>query len=156
LPDGELARPGARMIDVGAKPATRRRARARATVRMRREVLDMVMRGQLEKGDALTVAKVAGMNACKWTPHLLPLCHPLLIDHCAVECRPVEGGLAVEVEVSCRGPTGVEMEAMTAAAVAALAIYDMIKPVDRAASIEQVILLEKEGGRSGHFRREEG
>ncbi|MEE9254991.1 MAG: cyclic pyranopterin monophosphate synthase MoaC [Pseudomonadales bacterium] len=146
----------ARMVDVGAKPITRREARARARVRMEPDTLRLIEGGGHTKGDVLAVARVAGIQAAKRCSDLIPLCHPLMLESVSVEFRCDAAQSAVEVETVCRvsGQTGVEMEALTAAAVAALTIYDMCKAVDRGMTIEDVSLLEKRGGKSGHWVRE--
>lgn len=145
----------ARMVDVGAKPVTRREARARACVRMQAQTLKLIEDRGHAKGDVLAVARVAGIQAAKRCAELIPLCHPLLLESIAVEFRCDREQNAVEIETVCRvsGQTGVEMEALTAASVAALTIYDMCKAVDRGMSIENVSLLEKKGGKSGHWMR---
>ena len=143
----------ARMVDVGAKPATARRAVAEAFVRLSRETLALISRNGLPKGDALETARLAGIVAAKRTPELIPLCHPLALTHVAVEAEVTRGGVRLVAEAAATGPTGVEMEALVAAAVGALTLYDMVKAVERAATIERVRLLEKSGGKSGTFRR---
>ena len=130
-----------RMVDVGAKPAQRRRAVARALVRMAPETVARL--GDLPKGDALTTAQLAGIMAAKRTSELIPLCHPLPLSHAAVELRVVERGVEITASAETTAQTGVEMEALTAAAVAALTVYDMAKAVDKAMTIEGVRLLEK-------------
>jgi cyclic pyranopterin phosphate synthase len=146
----------ARMVDVGAKDVTEREAVAAGRVRMRRETLSLLRAGDLPKGDVLGTARVAGIMAAKRTSELIPLCHPLLLTHVGVEFAFDEELSAVEiiVTVRCRGRTGVEMEALTAASVAALTIYDMAKAVERGMVIEGIRLLEKRGGKSGEWRRE--
>ena len=148
----------ARMVDVGAKPATDRRAQARAVVRVSRETARLVARGDAPKGDVLGVARIAGIQAGKRTSELIPLCHPLALSFLGVDGTiDVEAGEIVLIaEARTTGPTGVEMEALTAASVAALTVYDMVKGVQRAAEIASVALLEKSGGRSGHWQREAG
>ncbi len=147
----------ARMVDVGDKEVSLRRAVATARVRMLPETLARVEQGLIKKGDVLAVAQVAGVMAVKKTPELIPLCHPLEITSVGIafEFRPGgdDGVLLIRAEVGCRGRTGVEMEAVTAASVAALTVYDMCKAVDRWMSIETVQLEEKSGGRSGHLVR---
>ena len=145
----------ARMVDVGAKPVTRRRAVARATVRMRPETAAVVAAGDAPKGDVLGVARIAGIQAAKRTGELIPLCHPLGLDHVDVEAvvDAAAGTVTLIAEAGLEARTGVEMEAMTAAAVAALTVYDMVKGLDKGAAIDQVVLLEKSGGRSGIWRR---
>lgn len=143
----------AHMVDVGAKAETHREAIARATVRMQPATLQLILAGELPKGDVLATARIAGIMAAKRTPELIPLCHTLLLTHVAVELTPAESGdaLYLEATVRTRGQTGVEMEALTAVSVAALTIYDMCKAVDRAMQITDVRLAQKRGGRSGEF-----
>jgi cyclic pyranopterin phosphate synthase len=146
----------ARMVDVSEKPATRRVAEARARIELTPEVRAMVLAGTLAKGEALAVARVAAIQAAKETSRLVPLCHPLLLDQVEVEFAPAgEASLEVRVTARCQGATGVEMEAMTGAAVAALTLYDMCKAVCRGARISMVDLVAKSGGRSGAWRRDE-
>jgi cyclic pyranopterin phosphate synthase len=143
-----------RMVDVGEKPVTVRLARASARVRMQAETLRLVRDKQLAKGDVLEVARLAGIAAAKRTWELIPLCHLLPLD--AVEVRfdfVGEEVIAIEATAKATARTGVEMEALTAAATAALAIYDMCKAVDRGITIERIRLEEKSGGKSGHFTR---
>lgn len=147
----------ARMVDVGGKAVTRRRALARGAVRMSAEALKLVAEGS-KKGDVLQVARIAGISGAKRTSDLIPLCHPLPLDAVKVTLAIDEAASAVviEAEATTSGRTGVEMEALTAVSVAALTVYDMVKAVDKGLVIEQVLLLEKEGGRSGHWIRESG
>jgi cyclic pyranopterin phosphate synthase len=142
------------MVDISAKPESHRVAQARAVVELTPDVVGMVMQGRLPKGEALAVARVAGIQAAKETSRLIPLCHPLGLDGIEVNFAPA-GAAAIEIRTvtRCRGATGVEMEAMTAAAVAALTLYDMCKGVCRQARISCVELLEKTGGKSGTWRR---
>ena len=146
----------ARMVDVGEKPPTQRRARARAVVRVSPATAERVETGNAPKGDVLGVARIAGIQAAKRTAELIPLCHPLALSFVGVEASiDVEAGeIALVAEARTTGPTGVEMEALTAAAVAALTVYDMVKGIERGAEIAEVVLLEKSGGRSGEWRRE--
>ncbi len=146
----------ARMVDVGDKPATERRARARAVVRLSPETARLIAAGEAPKGDVLAVARIAGIQAAKRTSELIPLCHPLALTYAGVEASvdADAGEVVLVAEARTTGPTGVEMEALTAAAVAALTVYDMVKAVQRGAEITQVTLLEKAGGRSGEWRRE--
>jgi cyclic pyranopterin phosphate synthase len=141
------------MIDVGDKPVTRRRATARATVRLAPEVIRRVRAGELEKGDALAVCRVAAIGGAKRTPDLLPLCHPIGLSH--VACGIEIGGELVVFEVTCEttAQTGVEMEALTGAAAAALCLYDMTKSLDPTGAIESIVLLSKSGGKSGVWTR---
>lgn len=138
----------ARMVDVGAKPATARSARAGGTIRMSAEAYALVAANRLAKGDVLAVARVAGVMAAKRTAELIPLCHPLALTHADVACAldPALPGVRVEATARTVGPTGVEMEALTAATVALLAIYDMAKAADAAMEIGAIRLLEKTGG----------
>jgi cyclic pyranopterin phosphate synthase len=142
----------ARMVDVGGKDVTRRVARAAARIAMSPEALRLVREGS-KKGDVLQVARIAGIQAAKRTADLIPLCHPLPIDSVTVELRAGDGGVDIEATVATSGRTGVEMEALCAASVAALTVYDMVKAVDRGMVIERIVLLEKDGGRSGHYVR---
>ncbi len=141
----------ARMVDVSGKPATARTARAEAFVRMKPAVLEALPRNP--KGDPLETARIAGIQAAKRTADLIPLCHPLPLTHADVEVRIEPCGVRIETRVSTTAPTGLEMEALTAAAVAALTVYDMTKALDKSITIEKVRLLEKSGGKSGHYRR---
>ncbi|MCB2226925.1 MAG: cyclic pyranopterin monophosphate synthase MoaC [Desulfarculaceae bacterium] len=145
----------ARMVDVGAKPITTRRAVAEAWVELAPATLELIAQDGLPKGDALAVARLAGIMAAKKTPDLIPLCHPLPLNGVSLELTPQEGGVLIQATASTNANTGVEMEAMTAAAVAALALYDMVKGVDRGARLGRVQLLLKEGGKSGLWRRED-
>ena len=140
------------MVDVASKPATARRAVAEALVRLDADTRALLFSGQLEKGEALAVARLAGIQAAKDTARLVPLCHPLPLSHVAVELAP-HGDDAVRITASAGtvAPTGVEMEAMVAASVAALTVYDMVKARCRGAVIECVRLLHKSGGKSGTF-----
>ena len=141
----------ARMVDVGAKPATRREATAVGSVVMQPETLALIIAGELEKGDALATARIAGIMAAKQTPSLIPLCHPIPLTRVAVDLEPDEAASAVNITatVVTTAQTGVEMEAMTAVCVAALTVYDMCKAVDRAIRFEGVRLVRKSGGASG-------
>ncbi len=143
----------ARMVDVTAKAPTLRRAVASCVVRMKPETVRLISDNAMAKGDVLAVARVAGIQAAKQTSTLIPLCHPLNITSVAVHFDVGVDSIAVEAEVDVLDRTGVEMEAMTACAVAALTIYDMGKAVDRAMVIDQLVLEEKSGGRSGVYRR---
>ena len=141
------------MVDVSAKEVTRRRAVARAFVRMAPQTAAAAAAGDAPKGDVLGVARVAGIQAAKRTSELIPLCHPLGLDHVDVRAEVVEGGVRIEAEAAVHGRTGVEMEAMVAASVAALTIYDMVKGIERGVAVESVELIAKSGGRSGDWRR---
>jgi cyclic pyranopterin phosphate synthase len=145
----------ARMVDVADKPATDRRAIARAVIRVSPATAARVAAGDAPKGDVLGVARIAGIQAAKRTAELIPLCHPLPLSYVGVEGRidPERGEIELVAEARTTGPTGVEMEALTAASVAALTVYDMVKGIERGAEITDVALLEKSGGRSGHWRR---
>lgn len=145
----------ASMVDVGDKQVTRRVARAEARVRMARATLDLLLDEAAPKGDVVAAARVAGIMAAKRTGELIPLCHPLGLDHVSVQIEAEQElpGLRILTEASVSARTGVEMEALTAAAVAALTVYDMCKAVDRGMEITDVRLLEKLGGRSGHWAR---
>jgi cyclic pyranopterin phosphate synthase len=144
------------MVDVGAKPATERRARARAIVRVSAETAKTVAAGNAAKGDVAAVARIAGIQAAKRTSDLIPLCHPLPLSFVGVDVfihEDADPRIEIEAEARTTGPTGVEMEALTAASVAALTVYDMVKGIERGAQIAEVVLLEKSGGRSGEWRR---
>jgi len=143
----------ARMVDVTPKDATHRRAVVRGRVQMRSETTSLVARGAVTKGDVLAVARVAGIQAAKRTPDLIPLCHPLLVGSVLVNFRIEDDYIEVEAQVETIDRTGVEMEAMTACSVACLTIYDMCKSVDRGMIIGDIALWEKTGGRSGTYRR---
>lgn len=147
--DGEV-----RMVDVGAKPETSRRAVAVAEVAMTPQTADRLFSGDLPKGDALATVRIAAIQAVKRTPDLIPLCHPLQISGVDVDVAQTEGGASITVEVRLHGQTGVEMEAMTGASIGALAMYDMIKGIDRSAEVTSVRLEIKTGGSSGDWRRE--
>jgi cyclic pyranopterin monophosphate synthase len=141
------------MVDVTEKTPTFRRAVAESYVRLSRSTLSMLAQGKLPKGNALETSRLAGILAAKRTPDLIPLCHPLLLTHVDVEAKPQGSGVHFLATVSCTGNTGVEMEALTAASVAALTLYDMVKAVEKGAVIERVQLLEKSGGKSGLYQR---
>jgi cyclic pyranopterin monophosphate synthase len=145
------------MVDVGAKPATERRAVAQAVVRVSSETARKVHEGDAPKGDVLGVARIAGIQAAKRTSELIPLCHPLALTFVGVEGAVYvsDRQIVLTAEARTTGPTGVEMEAMTAASVAALTVYDMVKGIERGAEIAEVVLLEKSGGRSGHWTRQD-
>jgi cyclic pyranopterin phosphate synthase len=142
----------ARMVDVSAKPATERVAVAEGRVLMAKKTLDLVLKGNAKKGDVLGAARLAGIMAAKRTHELIPLCHPLALSKVEVDIAPERGGLKVRAAVKVKGPTGVEMEALTAVSVACLTIYDMVKAVERGMRIEGIRLVEKMGGKSGHYR----
>ena len=140
-----------RMVDVTAKSVTQREAITKGTVHMQPETLALIQQGQIAKGDVLTVAQIAGIMAAKRTPELIPLCHPLLLGEIKVEFKIDEANSAIHITSTVKnsGQTGVEMEAMTATAVAGLTIYDMCKAVDRAMTIDAIRLVKKSGGKSG-------
>jgi len=142
----------ARMVDVSQKAATERAAVAEGRVLMAKKTLDLVLKGNAKKGDVLGAARLAGIMAAKRTHELIPLCHPLALSKVEVDISPERGGLRVRSTVKVKGPTGVEMEALTAVSVACLTIYDMVKAVERGMRIEGIRLIEKSGGRSGHYR----
>ena len=140
-----------RMVDVSAKDATGRKAVAEGRVAMRPETLAMIREGGHKKGDVLQVARLAGIMGAKKTPELIPLCHPVGLDHVGIDIELADDGLLVRAECLLEGRTGVEMEALTAVAVAALTVYDMCKSVDREMVIHGIRLLHKSGGKSGTF-----
>jgi cyclic pyranopterin phosphate synthase len=140
-----------RMVDVSGKPDTARTARAHAFVRIAPAVLRQLP--QNPKGNPLEIARIAGIAAAKRTSDLIPLCHPLMLTHADIEVTVEKGGVRIVASAATTGQTGVEMEALTAAAVAALTVYDMTKALDKAIEIRDVYLLEKTGGKSGDFRR---
>jgi cyclic pyranopterin monophosphate synthase len=143
----------ARMVDVGDKPATSREAVARGEITMSAAALRLIRRGEVAKGDPLQTARLAGIMAAKQTSNLIPLCHPLALTHIGVELTPTRRGYRIEARVRTTAQTGVEMEALTAVSVAALTIYDMVKAVDKTMVISNICVVEKKGGRSGHYRR---
>jgi cyclic pyranopterin phosphate synthase len=145
----------ARMVDVSDKAQTERIARAQARIVMQPETLAMIVAGKHKKGDVLATARIAGIMAAKRTPDLIPMCHPLLLTSVKVELTPNQQDSAIDIIATCKlvGQTGVEMEALTAASVAALTLYDMCKAVDKGMVIDQLQLLEKIGGKSGHWQR---
>jgi cyclic pyranopterin phosphate synthase len=147
----------AQMVDVGNKDITQRSAIAEARVSMQAETLSMILEGRHRKGDVFAVARIAGIQAAKKCADLIPLCHTLLLSSVNVDIQGDMEKQQVHIIASCKlnGQTGVEMEALTAAAVAALTIYDMCKAVDRGMSISQLQLLDKAGGKSGHWQRKE-
>lgn len=146
----------ARMVDVSAKDETRREATAKGRVVMRPETLALLLRGEIAKGNVMTTAQIAGVMAAKKTHELIPMCHPLLLTGIDVDLTPDEEANSIEITATVRttGKTGVEMEALTAASVAGLTVYDMCKAVDKGMRIEAVRLVEKTGGKSGDFRAE--
>lgn len=147
------ARGRIRMVDVGNKAVTAREAVARGTVAMSATARRLIRGGGIKKGDPLQAARLAGIMAAKRTSELIPLCHPLPLTHVSVEITPTRGGYAIEARARTSAQTGVEMEALTAVAVAALTLYDMVKAVDKAMVIGDICLMEKTGGKSGTYRR---
>ena len=145
------------MVDVGWKDATARVAVAKGSIRMKPETLRLIRQGQIEKGDVLAAARIAGIMGAKRTSELVPLCHPIPLDQVAVDLEPDDSASAIHITATARttAKTGVEMEAMTAVSVAALTIYDMCKSVDRAMRVEGIRLVRKSGGRSGDIVLEE-
>ncbi len=146
------------MVDVGTKPMSERRAVATGQIRMEPTTLELIVAGHAKKGDVLGTARLAGIMATKRTADLIPLCHPLLLTHVAIDLQPdpEQSLIRCSAEVATSGQTGVEMEALLAVQITLLTIYDMCKAVDRGMVLEAVQLAEKSGGRSGHWRREEG
>jgi len=147
------ARGRVQMVDVSAKPETEREAVAEASIRMSAAALRAIRQRRVKKGDPLQTARLAGIMAAKQTAAIIPLCHPLPLSHVEVDLKPTPRGYAIRARAATVGRTGVEMEALVAASAAALTLYDMLKAVDRAMVIGPVRLLEKRGGRSGHYRR---
>jgi cyclic pyranopterin phosphate synthase len=141
------------MVDVSAKEGTARCAVAEGFVRLSPATMALIAEGEIPKGNAVETARLAGIMGAKRTSELIPLCHPLQLTHVEVTAEPLSRGVRFVSTVSCHGPTGVEMEALTAVSVAALTLYDMVKAVQRDASIERIRLLEKSGGKSGAYRR---
>lgn len=144
------------MVDVGDKPVSHRIAVAEGTIHMQPETLDLILQGKHKKGDVLAIARVAGIMAAKKTSELIPLCHPISITHIEIELEPQKKNNAIycRAMTETRNKTGVEMEALTAVQITLLTIYDMCKSVDRGMTIDNVQLLEKSGGKSGHWKRE--
>ena len=144
------------MVDVGDKASTSRVAVARGDVKMQAMTLARILDNKVDKGDVFAVARLAGIMAAKQTPHLIPLCHPLMLTSVSVDFQPDinYGSLEVRATVGVTGQTGVEMEAMTAVSVAALTVYDMCKAIDRTMVLGEIRLLEKQGGKSGHWQRD--
>jgi cyclic pyranopterin phosphate synthase len=147
----------ARMVDVGDKPVTGRRAVARAVVKMNADTIRKLVRGDTPKGDVVGTARLAGIQAAKRTPELVPLCHHVPLSYVDVDAHVHEaaGAVVLTAEARTTWQTGVEMEAMVAASIAALTVYDMVKGIDRGVEVAEVLLLEKSGGRSGEWRRDE-
>jgi cyclic pyranopterin monophosphate synthase len=142
-----------RMVDVGDKEVTDREAVARGSIAMSKAARRLIQSGNIKKGDPIQAARLAGIMAAKKTSELIPLCHPLNLSHVAVDLTPNPRGYAIEARVRISGKTGVEMEALTAVAVAALTLYDMVKAADKSMVIGDIELVEKKGGRSGHYRK---
>jgi cyclic pyranopterin phosphate synthase len=142
-----------RMVDVGDKPVTDREAVARGSIAMSAVARKLIRSGAVKKGDPIQAARLAGIMAAKKTSELIPLCHPLNLSHVSVDLTPTRTGYAIEARVRISGQTGVEMEALTAVSVAALTLYDMVKAVDKTMVIGNIEVIEKKGGRSGHFRK---
>ena len=147
------ARGRVKMVDVGAKPVTMREAVARGAITMSGDALKSIRRGEVAKGDPLQAARLAGIMAAKQTASLVPLCHPIVLTHIGVDLTPTRRGYTIEATVRTAAQTGVEMEALTAVAVAALTVYDMLKAVDRDMVIGDIRLMEKSGGRGGRYVR---
>jgi cyclic pyranopterin phosphate synthase len=145
----------ARMVDVAGKAVTHRRAVAAAFISMQPATLAMIVEGRAPKGDVMATARIAGIMAAKRTSDLIPMCHPLPLTHAVVDLEPDADGIRITATCETDGVTGVEMEALTAASIAALTLYDMVKAVDRGMTVSDVKLLSKEGGRSGIWTREE-
>ena len=148
------AKGAARMVDVGAKPVTERRATARGMLRLSTATVELVRDGKTPKGDVLAAARLAGIMAAKKTSELIPLTHPLPLTHLAVDVELTDEGLAIQAIAATTGPTGVEMEALTAVAVAGLTLYDMLKSVERGARLTDIRLVEKSGGKTGTYTAE--
>jgi cyclic pyranopterin monophosphate synthase len=144
----------ARIVDVGAKESTHRVAIAAGRVKMKPETAALIREGRAAKGDVLGVAQVAAIMGAKKTPELVPMCHPVMLTSLNVKLEVGESGVEITARAETTGPTGVEMEALTAVSTAALTVYDMVKAVDRGMTIESIQLVEKSGGKSGHWRRE--
>lgn len=149
----------ARMVDVGDKTVTRRVAKARCIVRMKPDTAEKIRAGSIGKGDVLGVARIAGIMGTKQTAQLIPMCHPISFDSSMIEFEWLPGTGHVDLQITClvsiKGKTGVEMEALTGASITALTVYDMCKSIDRAMEIRSVCLMEKSGGKSGTFSRDE-
>ncbi|HET9704151.1 MAG TPA: cyclic pyranopterin monophosphate synthase MoaC [Vicinamibacterales bacterium] len=147
------ARGRIRMVDVGDKPVTDREAVARGSIAMSKDARTLIQSGNNRKGDPIEAARLAGIMAAKKTSELIPLCHPLNLSHVSVDLTPTRTGYDIESRVRMSGKTGVEMEALTAVAVAALTLYDMVKAVDKSMVIGDIELVEKRGGKSGTYRK---
>lgn len=146
-------RGGAQMVDVGAKPETKRIALASGRIHMAPETLAVVREGRADKGDVLGVARIAAIMAAKKTHEIIPMCHPLMLTKVSVDFEPGDDHIGITAEVHTSGKTGVEMEALTAVSAAGLTIYDMLKAIDRGMTIDAIQLESKEGGRSGEWKR---
>ena len=144
---------GVKMVDVGEKENTNRVAKAHALVKMKKETIQALVDEKTPKGDVLNTARIAGISAAKKTSELIPMCHTIPLNYVKVDFEVKEDEIEIITEASAFWKTGVEMEALTAASVAALTIYDMLKAVDKRMSVEEVYLISKEGGKSGHFER---
>ena len=144
---------GIKMINISKKPATLREALAQAHIRLKPRTLDLIQEKKIPKGDILTVAQCAGILAAKKVDELIPLCHPLPLEHVGISFKLEDDGIIILARCKTRSKTGVEMEAMIACSIAALTIYDMCKSIDRGAVIEEIKLMEKKGGKSGHYER---
>ena len=142
-----------RMVDVGDKPVTHREAIARGSIAMSKAARKLIQAGKVKKGDPLQAARLAGIMAAKKTSELIPLCHPLNLSHVSVDLTATKHGYDIESRVRISGQTGVEMEALTAVAVAALTLYDMVKAVDKSMVIGNIELIEKRGGKSGEYKK---
>lgn len=145
----------AHMVEVGEKDDTRRTAVARGTISMKKETVDMIKEGYIKKGDVLSVAQIGGIMGCKKTSELIPMCHNIFITGSDIRFNVLETSIEIEAEVKTIGKTGIEMEALTAVSIAALTIYDMCKAVDKDMVISDIRLIEKTGGKSGKYIREE-
>jgi len=143
----------ARMVDVSKKPLSARAAVAAGKIRLRKETVDLVRRNEIAKGDVIATARIAGIQAAKQTAHLIPLCHTIPLSEVKIDIVMSENAAEVTCTARTVAQTGVEMEALTAAAVAALTVYDMVKAVERGVTIAKIQLVEKSGGKSGHWRR---
>jgi cyclic pyranopterin phosphate synthase len=143
------------MVDVSEKTPTHREAVARGSIRISKDAMKLVREGRSKKGNVIETARLAGILAAKRTSDLVPLCHPLALDHIDVVLSESDGGFEIEARVRSRGPTGVEMEALTAVAVCALTVYDMVKAADKTMVIENIRVMEKRGGKSGEYLRQE-
>ncbi len=144
---------GVKIIDISKKPVTLREASAAARIRLEPQTLELIRKKKIPKGDILTLAQCAGILAAKKVDELIPLCHPLLLDHVSISFKLEKDGIIIFAGCKTRSKTGVEMEAMVACSIAALTIYDMCKFIEKGAVIEEIKLMEKKGGKSGHYKR---